>query len=172
MRGGQGGSRALWRGQRSSWKWEMGRDVGGDQRSPHEMPGPPGVVPAAFAQGINPCLLSRIRGRPLPAPGSRQCRRHTHCPAVVGLQLWPQSCLCLEFPQPPTWGSSRVTSRRKSFCHHLRTAYREGSRGLCQFPRGCLRSRGRGIPGTSSSFGKSRGRLSRAGCTHTGPMAG
>uniref|UniRef100_A0AC11EGR2 Adenosine A2b receptor n=1 Tax=Ovis aries TaxID=9940 RepID=A0AC11EGR2_SHEEP len=78
----------------------------------------------------------------------------------------------LNSPTIPPGGSSCVTSRRKSFCHLLRTAYQEGSRGLCQFPRGCPRSWGRGIPGTSSSFGKSRGRLSRAGCTHTGPVAG
>ena len=48
VRGGQGGSQAFQRGQGPSRKWEMGGDMGGGERSPHEMLGLLGVLPAAF----------------------------------------------------------------------------------------------------------------------------
>ena len=119
MRGGEGGSRAFWRGQRPSRKWEMGGDMGGGKGTWEEGSGAPmrcqgcwGLSPQPSAQCINPCLLSRIPGRLPPAPGSRQHRLDTDCPAIMGLQLWCQLCLCLELPHPPTRGSSCVTSRK------------------------------------------------------------
>ena len=40
--------RGLARSGRWEGTWEMGGDMGGGERSPHEMPGLLGVVPAAF----------------------------------------------------------------------------------------------------------------------------
>lgn len=158
------------RGPAGSGRWEgTWAEI---SRAPMRCQGPQGSSPqpspSASTPACSPESLAVPRLRP--GPGSAACTLTVM--TSWGCSSGASRASVLNSATHPPWGSSRVTSRRKSFCHLLRTAYREGSRGLCQFPRGCPRSRGRGIPGTSSSFGKSRGRLSQAGCTHTGPMAG
>lgn len=76
------------RGLAGSGRWEGTWEEGSG--APMRCQGCWGSSPQPSAQCINPCLLSRIPGRLPPAPGSRQHRLDTDCPAIVGLQLWCQ----------------------------------------------------------------------------------